>query len=163
MQTPAVLKLGYSFKPCLNFFHNKNFSDILELLMPAFLSSTIGQIGIYVDIFFASSLAEGQWTAYGYANRIFQFPIGLMLSALLVPLFPLFSFFYFLYSLFFSFFFFYHTYFTFPFLIKKQRREVSINRPASYEPAALPLRHPAIHTTFLFFFTLLYSLYFFIV
>ena len=27
--------------------------------------------------------------------------------------------------------------------IKKQRREVSINRPASYEPAALPLRHPA--------------------
>ena len=27
---------------------------------------------------------------------------------------------------------------------KKQRREVSINRPASYEPAALPLRHPAI-------------------
>ena len=33
----------------------------------------------------------------------------------------------------------------FPYL-KKQRREVSINRPASYEPAALPLRHPAIHT-----------------
>ena len=59
--------------------------------MPAFLSSTIGQIGIYVDIFFASGLAEGQWTAYGYANRIFQFPVGLMLSALLVPLFPLFS------------------------------------------------------------------------
>ena len=27
---------------------------------------------------------------------------------------------------------------------KKQRREVSINRPASYEPAALPLRHPAL-------------------
>ena len=32
------------------------------------------------------------------------------------------------------------------FTLKKQRREVSINRPASYEPAALPLRHPAIHT-----------------
>ena len=26
---------------------------------------------------------------------------------------------------------------------KKQRREVSINRPAGYGPAALPLRHPA--------------------
>ena len=35
---------------------------------------------------------------------------------------------------------------SFSFLLKKQRREVSINRPASYEPAALPLRHPAIHT-----------------
>ena len=90
-QTPAVIKLGYTFKPCFDFFRNKNFNDILELLMPAFLSSTIGQIGIYVDIFFASGLAEGQWTAYGYANRIFQFPVGLMLSALLVPLFPLFS------------------------------------------------------------------------
>ena len=91
LQTPVVVKLGYAFKPCFEFFKNKNFNDILELLMPAFLSSTIGQIGIYVDIFFASSLAEGQWTAYGYANRIFQFPTGLMLSALLVPLFPLFS------------------------------------------------------------------------
>jgi len=91
MQTPIVVKLGYTFKPCFDFFNNKNFNEILELLMPAFLSSTIGQIGIYVDIFFASGLAEGQWTAYGYANRIFQFPVGLMLSALLVPLFPLFS------------------------------------------------------------------------
>ena len=85
------MKLGYTFKPAFDFFHNKNFNEILELLMPAFLSSTIGQIGIYVDIFFASGLLEGQWTAYGYANRIFQFPVGLMLSALLVPLFPLFS------------------------------------------------------------------------
>ena len=91
LQIPVITRLGYTFKPCFDFFNNKNFKDILELLMPAFLSSTIGQIGIYVDIFFASGLAEGQWTAYGYANRIFQFPVGLMLSALLVPLFPLFS------------------------------------------------------------------------
>ena len=81
----------YYYKMKKQKFNNKNFKDILELLMPAFLSSTIGQIGIYVDIFFASGLSEGQWTAYGYANRIFQFPTGLMLSALLVPLFPLFS------------------------------------------------------------------------
>ncbi len=91
VQSPVIVKLGYTFKPAFDFFHNKNFNDILELLMPAFLSSTIGQIGIYVDIFFASGLQAGQWTAYGYANRIFQFPVGLMLSALLVPLFPLFS------------------------------------------------------------------------
>ena len=46
----------------------------------------------------------------------------------------------------------------FPYL-KKQRREVSINRPASYEPAALPLRHPAIHIFFLFFFTLFFPFF----
>ena len=38
--------------------------------------------------------------------------------------------------------------------IKKQRREVSINRPASYEPAALPLRHPAFYPSFPLFSTL---------
>ena len=42
-------------------------------------------------MFFSSNLKEGAWTAFGYANRIFQFPVGLLLTAILVPLFPLFS------------------------------------------------------------------------
>lgn len=42
-------------------------------------------------MFFSSGLKEGSWTAYGYANRIFQFPVGMLLTAILVPLFPLFS------------------------------------------------------------------------
>ena len=91
VQVPAVIKLGYAFRPCFEFFRNKNFNEILELLFPAFLSSTIGQLGVYVDMFFSSGLKEGSWTAYGYANRIFQFPVGMLLTAILVPLFPLFS------------------------------------------------------------------------
>lgn len=91
VQAPAVIRLGYSFKPSFDFFKNKNFNEILELLFPAFLSSTIGQLGVYVDMFFSSGLREGSWTAYGYANRIFQFPVGMLLTAILVPLFPLFS------------------------------------------------------------------------
>lgn len=91
VQIPAVYKLGFVFKPTLASIKDTNFKDILELLFPAFLSSTIGQIGLYVDMFFSSSLQEGAWTALGYANRIFQFPIGMLLSAFLVPLFPLFS------------------------------------------------------------------------
>lgn len=86
-----VRKIGYSFKLSFDFFKNKNFNEILELLFPAFLSSTIGQLGVYVDMFFSSNLKEGAWTAFGYANRIFQFPVGLLLTAILVPLFPLFS------------------------------------------------------------------------
>ena len=42
-------------------------------------------------MFFASSLREGAWTAVVYANRIFQFPVGILVTAFLVPLFPLFS------------------------------------------------------------------------
>lgn len=91
VQMPAVVKLGYSFRPAFDFFKNKSFNEILELLFPAFLSSTIGQLGVYVDMFFSSGLKEGSWTAYGYANRIFQFPVGMLLTAILVPLFPLFS------------------------------------------------------------------------
>ena len=91
VQMPAVVKIGYNFKPSFDFFKNKNFNEILELLFPAFLSSTIGQLGVYVDMFFSSGLKEGSWTAYGYANRIFQFPVGMLLTAILVPLFPLFS------------------------------------------------------------------------
>ncbi len=90
-QMPLVHKLGYAFKPCFDFFKDKNFKEIIELLFPAFLSSTIGQLGIYIDMFFSAGLKEGAWTALGYANRIFQFPTGMMLTAILVPLFPLFS------------------------------------------------------------------------
>lgn len=91
LQVPAVRKIGYGFKFSFEFFRNKNFNNILELLFPAFLSSTIGQLGVYVDMFFSSALKEGAWTAFGYANRVFQFPVGLLLTAILVPLFPLFS------------------------------------------------------------------------
>ena len=91
LQSPAVRMLGYGYRPSFDFLHNKNFNELLELLFPAFLSSTIGQLGVYVDMFFSSGLKEGAWTAFGYANRIFQFPVGLLLSAILVPLFPLFS------------------------------------------------------------------------
>ena len=91
LQTPMVRSLGYGFKPSFDFFHNKNFNELLELLFPAFLSSTIGQLGVYVDMFFSSGLKEGAWTAFGFANRIFQFPVGLLVSAILVPIFPLFS------------------------------------------------------------------------
>lgn len=91
LQSPAVRSIGYGFRPSFDFLHNKNFNELLELLFPAFLSSTIGQLGVYVDMFFSSGLKEGAWTAFGFANRIFQFPVGLLLSAILVPLFPLFS------------------------------------------------------------------------
>ena len=42
-------------------------------------------------MFFASCLEEGAWTAIGYANRVFQFPVGILVTAFLVPLFPIFS------------------------------------------------------------------------
>ena len=91
LQYPKIRQLGFKFQPNFDFFNNVQFKNICELLFPAVLSSTVGQIHIYVDMFFASSLQEGVWTAIGYANRVFQFPVGILVTAFLVPLFPIFS------------------------------------------------------------------------
>ena len=91
IQYPNVRKLGYRLKPVFEFRNNPHFNEICELLFPAVLSSTVGQIHIYVDMFFTSSISEGAWTAIGYANRVFQFPVGILVTAFLVPLFPIFA------------------------------------------------------------------------
>lgn len=91
LQFPKLRQIGYRIKPNFNLINNKQFNNIIELLFPAILSSTIGQISIYIDMFFASSLAEGAWTSVVFANRIFQFPVGILVTAFLVPLFPIFS------------------------------------------------------------------------
>lgn len=91
IQFPKLRQIGYRIKPNLNVINNQEFKNICELLFPAILSSTIGQISIYIDMFFASTLVEGAWTSVVFANRIFQFPVGILVTAFLVPLFPIFS------------------------------------------------------------------------
>lgn len=89
-QLPKIRQLGFRLKPNFN-FESPHFKQICELVFPAILSSTVGQIYIYVDMFFASALAAGAWTAIGYSNRVFQFPVGILGTAFLVPLFPIFA------------------------------------------------------------------------
>ena len=91
LQIPKVRMIGYKIRPNFDIVNNPNYKSILELLFPAVLSSTIGQVHIYIDMFFSSCLEEGAWTAIGFANRVFQFPVGILVTAFLVPLFPLFS------------------------------------------------------------------------
>src|SRR5574344_415482 len=65
IQYPNIRKLGYKLRPNFEFTNNPHFREICELLFPAVLSSTVGQIHIYVDMFFTSSISEGAWTAIG--------------------------------------------------------------------------------------------------
>ena len=90
LQFPKIRQIGYRIKPNLD-VKTVKFKEICELLFPAILSSTVGQISIYIDMFFASNLVLGAWTAVVFANRIFQFPVGILVTAFLVPLFPIFS------------------------------------------------------------------------
>ena len=91
LQVPKVRQIGFRLKPNFDFKNNPEFKQLLELLFPAILSSTVGQIYVYADMFFASHVGDGAWSAIGYANRIYQFPVGILVTAFLVPLFPVFS------------------------------------------------------------------------
>ncbi len=91
LQFPQIRKIGFRYKPNFCFWNNPELKTLIELVFPAILSSTIGQLHIYIDMFFTSSLKNGAWTSLGYANRIFQFPVGILVTAFLVPLFPLFT------------------------------------------------------------------------
>lgn len=90
LQLPVFFKSGFIFTPAFEFASEK-IKTIGEILYPAMISTTIGQVNIFVDMFFASRLQEGAWSAVGYANRIFQFPVGIIVTAIVIPLFPMFS------------------------------------------------------------------------
>jgi len=90
IQVPAYLQAGFKYKFDFDLKH-KNIKKIGEILFPAMLGCSIGQINVYVDMFFASQLTEGSWSAIGYANRIFQFPVGVLITAMMISIFPAFS------------------------------------------------------------------------
>lgn len=92
VQLPDLLKAGLFEN--LKFAIVKNqevVSNFGHFLGPALLSTTIGQITVYIDSFFCSGLEEGSWTATVFANRLIQLPLGVLLTSFLVPFFPRFS------------------------------------------------------------------------
>jgi len=90
IQIPAYFQIGYKYLPDFD-LKLPQIKKLGEIIFPAVVGCTIGQLTIYVDMFFASQLPEGSWSAISYANKIFQFPVGIIMTAMLVPLFPVFS------------------------------------------------------------------------
>jgi putative peptidoglycan lipid II flippase len=90
IQLPAYFQVGFKYLPDLDLKMDK-IKKIGEIIFPAVIGCSIGQLNIYIDMFFASQLPEGSWSAISYANKIFQFPVGIIMTAMLVPLFPVFS------------------------------------------------------------------------
>jgi putative peptidoglycan lipid II flippase len=58
------------------------------LLIPALLSTSSTQIMVFIDSYFCKYLQEGSWTSITIANRLVQMPLGVILTAFLVPVFP---------------------------------------------------------------------------
>lgn len=89
LQLPGVFKIGtqwgISTKPQPGLF------DYTTMLWPAAISTSIGQLNVYIDIFFTSRLPEGAYTAILNANRLVQLPLGVLITAMLVPMLPRFT------------------------------------------------------------------------
>ncbi len=88
-----MLPLMRSFRLLPIYFRasDPQFLSLMGLLIPAFMSSTVGQVNLFVINFFAGSLAEGSISAFQLGNRLLQLPLGILLTALLVPMLPVLS------------------------------------------------------------------------
>ena len=63
---------------------------ILNLILPASLSSGLGQINVFVDMFFISSF-RGAASGLAYGNLLIQAPLGILSNTVILPLLPKFS------------------------------------------------------------------------
>ncbi len=65
--------------------------EYMSILWPAIIGTSIGQLTVYVDSFFCTKMEPGSWTAISNANRLIQLPLGVLITAMLVPILPRFS------------------------------------------------------------------------
>lgn len=89
-QIPGTLKTGlkYSF----SFEPQPGLNEYRSMLWPAIFSTSVGQLTVFVDAFFTNAAAgQGGWTAIINSNRLVQLPLGVLLTAMLVPMLPRFT------------------------------------------------------------------------
>ena len=92
VQWPGIMRAKPNFlQPQFLTKLQPEMKEYLAMLWPAFITTGIGQLNVYVDMIFASRLEEGGWTAIVNANKLVQLPLGVLLTAMVVPLLPHFT------------------------------------------------------------------------
>ncbi|MBZ0187609.1 MAG: murein biosynthesis integral membrane protein MurJ [Candidatus Obscuribacterales bacterium] len=89
VQLPGIMKSNPGF-PSLTRFET-GVKEYFLMLGPAAISTSIGQLNVYVDVFFMSNLAQGSYTALLNANKLLQLPLGVLVVSMIVPLLPRFT------------------------------------------------------------------------
>ncbi|MFA7339106.1 MAG: murein biosynthesis integral membrane protein MurJ [Candidatus Obscuribacterales bacterium] len=91
VQIPGMLKA----RPCFSFdIFTKlqpGMKEYLVMFLPLTFSTSIGTLIGYVDQGFSSGLVQGGWSAICNANRLVQLPLGILVTAMLVPIGPIFA------------------------------------------------------------------------
>jgi putative peptidoglycan lipid II flippase len=86
-QIPYVIKLGISLKPKFN-FKDVAVVRVLKLMLPAIFAMSIAQISLLINTMFASYLPRGSISWMYYADRLMEFPTGVLGVALGTILLP---------------------------------------------------------------------------
>lgn len=90
IQFREIYKIGLlRFQSRVHSIQNEE-KRILKLIAPASISSGLGQINVFIDMFFASSF-QGAASGLAYGNFLIQAPLGILSNALILPLLPKFS------------------------------------------------------------------------
>lgn len=87
LQIPALLRLGMLPRPTLN-FSDPGVSRILLLMGPATLGVSVAQVSLLINTIFASFLDTGSVSWLYYADRLMEFPAGMLGVALGTILLP---------------------------------------------------------------------------
>jgi putative peptidoglycan lipid II flippase len=89
-QLPAIAKLNLNWS--LKLKPQPGLGEYASMLWPAFFSTSVGTLTVYVDSCFALQVpTQGAWTAIVSSNRLVQLPLGILLTAMLVPILPRFT------------------------------------------------------------------------
>src|SRR5207237_2730221 len=86
-QVPFLAKLGLLPRWRLNFFH-PGVQRILKLMAPAAFGVSISQVSLLINTIFASFLVSGSVSWLYYADRLMEFPAGVLGVALGTILLP---------------------------------------------------------------------------
>lgn len=89
VQLPSFFKTG--FKYSIPFKPHPELKKYLSMLIPALVATEIGTLTSYVDAGFTNSIGAGAWTAYQMANKLIQLPLGVLITAMVVPVLPIFT------------------------------------------------------------------------
>ena len=90
VQCWEIHKIGlFRFKSAWLSFKDEE-KRIFKLIIPASISSGLGQINVFIDMFFASGF-QGAASGLAYGNFLIQAPLGVLSNALILPLLPKFS------------------------------------------------------------------------
>lgn len=86
-QLPALQRLGLLPRPCWRPAH-AGVRRIMRLMLPTLFGSSVAQVNLLLDTIIASMLLAGSVSWLYYADRLFEFPVGVFGVALSTVILP---------------------------------------------------------------------------